>query len=114
MWKKYKKTTLQEMRPYIVGEDLTGISVAPNEEPQIGGMIARDAQGSQWYVSPEFMLQNYVIVDDHPHQSNADIFVAHIQNHLSPGQDVICKICGKTVNEIANQVDPADLGIRGG
>jgi len=47
-------------------------------------------------------------------RSAAEKFVAHIQNHLSPGQDVICKICGKTVNEIANQVDPADLGIRGG
>jgi hypothetical protein len=26
MWKKYRKTATQEMRPYVPGEDLTGIS----------------------------------------------------------------------------------------
>lgn len=59
MWNQYRKTALQEMRRYIEGEDLTGTSVAPGETPKVGGMIARDAQGSQWYVSPEFMAQNY-------------------------------------------------------
>jgi hypothetical protein len=49
-WKKYRKTKLQEMRNYIPGEDLTGISVAETETPKLGGKIARDAQGSQWYV----------------------------------------------------------------
>ena len=99
MWKKYQKTALQEMRPYVLGEDLTGVSVAQNETPKDGGMIARDAQGSQWYVSPEFMDENY----GEAQTSKAELFVAHIQEHLSPGQEVICTICGKTVNEIANQ-----------
>jgi len=36
-------------------------------------------------------------------QLASELFVAHIQNHLSPEQDVICKICGKTISEIANE-----------
>mgnify|MGYP001587478626 CR=1 FL=1 len=27
-------------------------------------------------------------------------FIAHIQSHLTEGQEVICKICGKTAKEI--------------
>jgi len=34
-------------------------------------------------------------------RSVGDLFVAHIQQHLEPGQVVICKICGKSVDEIA-------------
>ena len=30
-----------------------------------------------------------------------EIFIKHIQSHLQEGQKVICKICGKTVEEIA-------------
>ncbi len=32
-----------------------------------------------------------------------DRFIAHIQAHLKPGEKVICKICGKTVEEIENE-----------
>jgi len=27
-------------------------------------------------------------------------FIQHIQQHLEPGQEVVCKICGKTAREI--------------
>ena len=30
----------------------------------------------------------------------AILFVEHIEEHLAPGQKVICKICGKTIDEI--------------
>ncbi|MGD1831008.1 MAG: hypothetical protein ACPKM1_15715 [Spirochaetaceae bacterium] len=63
-WKKYRKTAVQEMRNYIPGEDLTGVSVAPGETPKLGGKIARDNQGSRWYVSPEFVSENYSEVSD--------------------------------------------------
>ena len=29
-----------------------------------------------------------------------DVFVQHVQNHLSDNEVVICKICGKNVNQI--------------
>lgn len=61
MWKKYRKTTLQEMRPYIPGEDLSGISINEEDTPEEGGMIARNANNhkDQWYVSKTFFEKNY-------------------------------------------------------
>ena len=32
------------------------------------------------------------------------IFIKHIQSHLSEGQEVICKICGKTAKEITDEI----------
>lgn len=32
--------------------------------------------------------------------TNDRAFIEHIQQHLKPGQEVICKICGKTAEEI--------------
>jgi hypothetical protein len=34
----------------------------------------------------------------------AQRFIEHIQGHLSEGQVVVCKICGKSVDEISHQV----------
>ncbi len=61
MWKEYRKTAVQEMRPYVPGEDLTGISVSPEDTPEEGGMIARNAanHADQWYVAKDFFAKNY-------------------------------------------------------
>lgn len=63
-WKKYRKHALQEMRPYVSGEDLRGISVNASETPREGGMIGRDAAGHQWYVEPDFFRENYELVQN--------------------------------------------------
>jgi hypothetical protein len=63
-WKKYRKTAIQEMRDYIPGEDLTGVSITPGETPAEGGKIARDNHGSMWYITPEFFSDSYVLVDE--------------------------------------------------
>lgn len=61
----YKKTSLQEMRPYILGEDLTGISVNKEDTPEEGGMIARNTKNpkDQWYVAKKFFNDNYEYAD---------------------------------------------------
>lgn len=53
------------MRPYIPGEDLTGISVNKEDTPELGGMIAvnKDNNKDQWYVSKKFFEDNYEIVE---------------------------------------------------
>jgi len=40
-----------------------------------------------------------------------DVFIAHIQSHLKPGQEVVCKICGRTAKEICGE-KPAPPAIR--
>jgi len=61
MWKKYRKSALQEMRPYVVGEDLSNVSVSEVDTPEDGGMIARNPLNheDQWYVAKDFFLKNY-------------------------------------------------------
>ena len=61
IWKQYRKKALQEMRPFVPGEDLTGISVNKEDVPELGGMISRNANNSedQWYVSKQFFSDNY-------------------------------------------------------
>lgn len=58
----YRKKALQELRPYIVGENMTGISVNKEDTPEQGGMIATNANNPQdkWYVGKQFFIDNYI------------------------------------------------------
>ena len=59
-WQQYRRTGLTEMRPYIPGEDLTGISVSQEDTPAEGGMIARnkDNHDDMWYVNEAYFVKN--------------------------------------------------------
>ena len=61
-FRKYKRTNIAEMRPYILGEDLTGTSVAKTDSPSIDmGMIARNPKNhkDQWYVAKKYFEDNF-------------------------------------------------------
>jgi len=62
--KVYMKEAYQPMRPYIVGEDMSGISVSDEDIPELGGMIAYNPNNFKdiWYVAKEFFNDNYVDV----------------------------------------------------
>lgn len=67
-FKFYRKKQLQEMRPYVPGEDMGDISVsAPDQRlPSLdGGMIARNPQNhaDQWYVAAKFFADNYELAE---------------------------------------------------
>lgn len=57
----YRKKNLQPMRPYIAGEDLTGVSVNKEDTPELGGMIAVNPANNEdrWYVAKKFFDDNY-------------------------------------------------------
>ena len=62
VWKKYKRKGLAEMRPYMPGEDLTHISVSPEDDPLTDcGMIARNPLNykDQWYVARKYFEDNF-------------------------------------------------------
>lgn len=54
------------MRPYVVDEDMGGVSVAECDTPELGGMIAvnPDDKSDRWYVAKKFFEDNYELVDD--------------------------------------------------
>lgn len=60
-FKMYRKKNVQPMRPYIPGEDLTGISVNKEDTPELGGMIAVNPSNTEdrWYVARKFFMDNY-------------------------------------------------------
>ena len=50
------------MRAYVPGEDLTGISVNEQDNPEMtGGMIAQNPKNpeDQWFVAQAFFEDNY-------------------------------------------------------
>ena len=62
MVKNYRKKNVQPMRPYVLGEDMTGISVSPQDTLEIGGMIAINPENGEdrWYVAKKFFEENYI------------------------------------------------------
>jgi hypothetical protein len=64
-FKNYRKKSIQPMRPYIPGEDLTGVSVSPADTPEDGGMIAVNPanQNDRWYVAKAFFQENYELAE---------------------------------------------------
>ena len=65
-WTQYRKSGLTEMRPYIPGENLDGVSVSNEDKPpKCGDMIARNAENhaDQWLVAAAYFKQNYECVE---------------------------------------------------
>jgi hypothetical protein len=63
-YKDYRKKNVQPMRPYIPGEDLSGVSVSAEDTPEEGGMIAVNPSNpaDKWYVAKNFFAENYMEV----------------------------------------------------
>ncbi len=63
--RNYRKVAIQPMRPYVVGEDLTNVSVSIEDTPELGGMIAIGADNdARWYVSKTFFEENYELIEE--------------------------------------------------
>lgn len=63
--KLYRKSGLVNMRPYVPGEDLSGVSVHPDDKLEEGGMIAINTQdpNDRWYVSKKYFEDNYELFE---------------------------------------------------
>lgn len=63
-WKQYKRKRLSEMRPYILGEDVSNVSISEadkiNGSPKEGDMIARNPKNhaDQWLVAKKYFEDN--------------------------------------------------------
>ena len=64
-WRQYKRTSIAELRPYVPGEDMGGISVndvdRANGSPREGDMIARNPlnHAERWLVSQLYFKLNF-------------------------------------------------------
>lgn len=63
-FKEYKRKSISEMRPYVVGEDLTNVSISEADtaagSPKEGDMIARNPKNhnDQWLVARQYFIDN--------------------------------------------------------
>ena len=60
-FKRYRRTGVSEMRPYVKGEDLAGVSVSEEYNPQEDmGMVARNPKNhsDKWYVPRKYFDEN--------------------------------------------------------
>lgn len=70
LYKHYRKKQIAEMRPYIDGESMDHITVAPEDvkagSPQVGDMISRNPNNhnDKWLVSAGYFSDNYVPVTE--------------------------------------------------
>lgn len=79
-FKEYRNIQTKEIRPYVKGEDLSGISVSEGIDPEKDkGYIARDPNNheDQWYIPKKFYKDNFVEVVEGEEQfvvtDNADV-----------------------------------------
>jgi hypothetical protein len=64
-FKKYRRRQVAELRPYVAGEDLTGVSISEADRkagsPKAGDMIARNPKNhaDQWLVAAQYFVDNF-------------------------------------------------------
>ena len=64
-WKKYRRKGDTCLRPYVIGEDLKGVSISDVDlivgSPKEGDMIARNPKNhdDQWLVSAKYFAENF-------------------------------------------------------
>jgi hypothetical protein len=64
---RYRRKSFGELRFYILGEDLSGVSISDEDRqagsPRLGDMIARnpDNHNDQWLVSSKYFLDNFEV-----------------------------------------------------
>jgi hypothetical protein len=65
-WRQYRRKALAEMRPYLPGETLSGVSISEVDRlagsPKPGDMIARNPKNhaDQWLVAAQYFKDNFV------------------------------------------------------
>jgi len=67
-FKQYIRTNIAEMRPYILGEDLSNISVNRVDNPRTDmGMVARNPNNhdDMWYIAKEYFETNFMLLHQH-------------------------------------------------
>lgn len=64
-FKRYNRKQIAELRPYVEGEDLLGVSISDVDlidgSPRVGDMIARNPKNhaDQWLVAEQYFKDNF-------------------------------------------------------
>lgn len=67
-YQKYRRTQIAEMKPWVEGEDMDGVSVSDSDReagsPKPGDMIARNpaSHTDRWLVSAAYFAANFELI----------------------------------------------------
>lgn len=92
-FKQYRRKSISEMRPYVEGEGLIGVSVSEadlkNGSPKVGDMIARNPKNheDQWLVAKEYFNDNLEPIEPSPSQvlTAEEVFRKHFESGMRDG-----------------------------
>lgn len=68
-FKQYRRKAIAELRPYSLGENLSGVSISDadkeNGSPKVGDMIARNPKdhSDQWLVAKKYFEDNFESIE---------------------------------------------------
>lgn len=80
MFKRYKRKSFHEMRPYKEGESLELVSISEEDwkagSPKLGDMISRNPKNhqDQWLVSKKYFEENFCLSKNSCRKSKYDRF----------------------------------------
>jgi hypothetical protein len=69
IYKRYRRRQIAELRPYVPGESLAGVSISGVDavagSPKVGDMIARNPQNhaDRWLVAEAYFAENFAEMD---------------------------------------------------
>ena len=69
MFTQYRRKQIAELRPYVAGESLEGVSISVEDvkagSPKVGDMIARNPKNhaDQWLVAKQYFEDNFEAVN---------------------------------------------------
>jgi hypothetical protein len=107
---KFRRKQIAELRPYVVGEDISGFSLTQEDakagSPKPGDMIARNPKNhaDQWIVSAAYFADNFEPIDTAPPTPRA----AYRQPTMSDAQAALVKFTDLNEN-IATSSDDCML-----
>ena len=64
-FKRYRRSQIAELRPYVQGEPVVGVSISKADaeagSPKVGDMIARNPKNhnDQWLVAAQYFSDNF-------------------------------------------------------
>lgn len=70
MFKLYRRKQIAQLRPYVLGEALDGVSISAADKaagsPKLGDMIARNSlnHDDQWLVAAAYFAENFEPIEE--------------------------------------------------
>jgi len=119
-FKKYERTGVSELRPYIAGEELllAGVSISKadmdNGSPRIGDHIARNPKNHEdkWLVSAKYVKDNLALLAEvGPEQEAPSTFKTRLADEIDALEQKLGGLATFLTTDGSKTIDPEQLNL---